>query len=118
MEYLNAFLIGGAICLIAQLLLSLTSLSSARILVLFVVMGAVLEGLGLYGYLVDIGGCGATVPLTGFGYSLAKGAMDGARESGIIGALGGGIKATAPGVAASIIFGLIVSLIFKPRTLK
>ena len=116
MQYLWAFLIGGAICTIGQLLLSFTRLTSARILVIFVVAGVALGGLGLYQPLVDFAGAGASVPLLGFGNALAKGAIEGAKEHGILGAFSGGISATAAGVSAAILFGWIVALIFRPRT--
>lgn len=115
-DYLYAFLIGGAICTVGQLLISLTRLTPARILVLFVTLGVVLTGLGLYQPIVDVGGAGATVPLTGFGYALGKGAIEGVKESGLLGALTGGIKATAAGIAAAIAFGYIFALIFRPKT--
>lgn len=116
MQYLWAFLVGGAICAIGQLLLSFTRLTSARILVLFVVLGVVLGGLGIYQPLVDFAGAGASVPLLGFGNSLAKGAIDGAKEHGILGALSGGLSATAAGVSAAILFGWLAALIFRPKT--
>ncbi len=116
MQYLWAFLIGGAICLIGQLLLSFTRLTSARILVLFVVAGAVLGGLGVYQPLVDFAGAGASVPLLGFGNALANGAIEGAKEHGILGALSGGLSATATGISAAILFGWLAALIFRPRT--
>ena len=116
MQYLYAFLIGGAICAVGQVLLSFTRLTSARILVLFVVSGVVLGALGVYQPLVDFAGAGASVPLLGFGNALAKGAIEGAKEHGILGALSGGISATAAGVAASILFGWLAAIIFKPRT--
>ncbi len=116
MQYLYAFLIGGAICAVGQVLLSFTRLTSARILVLFVVSGVVLGGLGLYQPLVDFAGAGASVPLLGFGNALAKGAIDGAKEHGVLGAFSGGISATAAGVAASILFGWLAAVVFKPRT--
>lgn len=115
-DYLWAFIIGGALCTIGQLLISLTRLTPARVLVLFVTAGVVMTGLGIYGPLVKLGGAGATVPLTGFGYSLAKGALEGVKTDGLIGALTGGIKATAAGVAAAIVFGYGIALIFRPRT--
>lgn len=117
-DYLWAFVIGGAICVIGQLLISLTRLTPARILVLFVTMGVVLTALGLYQPLVELAGAGATVPLTGFGYSLGKGAIEGALKEGAIGAFTGGIKATAGGVAAAIVFGYLNAVLFKPRTKK
>lgn len=116
MQYLYAFLIGGAICTIGQLLLSFTRLTSARILVLFVVAGVVLGGLGLWQPLVDFAGAGASVPLLGFGNALAKGAIEGAKAHGILGAFSGGISATAAGVSAAILFGWLAALIFRPRS--
>lgn len=118
MDYLKAFLIGGAICAIGQLLISKTQMTSARILVLFVTAGVVLTALGIYGPLVEFAGAGATVPLTGFGYSLGKGAIEAAKTDGVLGAFTGGIKATAGGVAAAIFFGYINALLFNPKTKK
>ncbi|HVI41938.1 MAG TPA: stage V sporulation protein AE [Anaerovoracaceae bacterium] len=115
MEYLYAFLIGGGICVIGQILIDTTKLTTPRILVIFVVAGAVLTGLGLYEPLVQFAKNGATVPLTGFGYSLAKGAMDGANE-GFLAALSGGLKNTAAGLTAAVVFGYIISLIFSPKS--
>ncbi len=116
MQYLWAFLIGGAICTVGQLLLSFTRLTSARILVLFVVAGVVLGGLGIYQPLVDFAGAGASVPLLGFGNALAKGAIEGAKEHGILGAFSGGISATAAGISAAVLFGWLAALIFRPKT--
>lgn len=116
MQYLWAFLIGGSICTVGQLLLSFTRLTSARILVLFVVAGVVLGGLGLYQPLVDFAGAGASVPLLGFGNALAKGAIEGAKEHGILGAFSGGLNATAAGISAAILFGWLAALIFRPKT--
>ena len=116
MQYLWAFLIGGAICTVGQLLLSFTRLTSARILVLFVVAGVALGGLGLYEPLVDFAGAGASVPLLGFGNALAKGAIEGAKEHGILGAFSGGINATAAGISAAVLFGWLAALIFRPKT--
>ena len=116
MQYLWAFLIGGAICTVGQLLLSFTRLTSARILVLFVVAGVVLGGLGIYQPLVDFAGAGASVPLLGFGNALAKGAIEGAKEHGILGAFSGGLNATAAGISAAILFGWLAALIFRPKT--
>ncbi|MDD2189354.1 MAG: stage V sporulation protein AE [Eubacteriales bacterium] len=115
MDYLYAFLIGGGICLIGQILMDTTKLTIPRILVIFVVSGVILTGLGLYEPLVNLAKSGATVPLPGFGYSLAKGAMDGT-EDGFLAALSGGIKNTAAGVAAAVAFGYIVALIFSPKS--
>ena len=116
MQYLWAFLVGGAICTVGQLFLSYTRLTSARILVLFVVLGVVLGGLGWYQPLVDFAGAGASVPLLGFGNALAKGAIEGAKEHGILGALSGGMSATAAGISAAVLFGWLAALIFRPRT--
>ena len=104
-DYLLVFAIGGAICVIGQLLMSLTRLTPARILVIFVTAGVVLTAVGLYKPIVELGGAGATVPLTGFGYSLANGAIDGAMNEGLLGAITGGVKATAGGIAAAVLFG-------------
>ena len=116
MDYLWAFVIGGGICVIGQLLMSLTRLTPAQILVTFVTTGVVLSALGLYEPLVELAGAGATVPLTGFGYSLGKGAIEAVAEKGVIGAFTGGITATAGGIAAAIVFGYLFALIFTPKT--
>lgn len=118
MDYLWTFLIGGAICLIGQLLMDFTRLTPPRILVIFVVAGAVLTGVGLYQPIVDLAKSGATVPLPGFGYSLAKGAMDAIKDDGFMGAIFGGVKDTAAGIAAAIAFGYIVALIFTPKSIR
>ena len=115
---LKCFLVGGAICIIGQILIDKTKLTPARILVIFVTTGCVLGGLGIYQYLVDFAGCGATVPLTGFGYNLAKGVIEAVKESGLIGAFTGGVKAAAGGIAAAIFFGYLASLISKPKMKK
>ena len=115
LDFVKAFAIGGLICVIGQLLINLTKLTSARILVLFVVSGVVLTGLGVYEPLVKFAGAGATVPLTGFGYSLAKGAMESVDEYGILGAFCGGVMRTAAGISAAVLFGLLNALIFKPK---
>lgn len=115
---LKCFIVGGLICVVGQVLIDKTKLTPARILVVFVTLGAILGGLGIYKYLVDFAGCGATVPLTGFGYNLAKGAIDDVKNSGLIGAFTGGIKASAGGIAAAIFFGYIASLISKPKMKK
>ena len=112
------FLTGGIICVIGQILIDKTKLTPARILVIFVTAGAVLGGLGLYQYLVDFAGAGATVPLTGFGYNLAKGAKEAVSEYGFIGAFIGGTKAAAGGISAAIFFGYIASLLSKPKIKK
>lgn len=113
--YVKAFAVGGLICVVGQLLLQYTKLTSSRILVLFVVSGVVLTGLGVYKPLVDFAGAGATVPLTGFGYSLAMGAIEAVNRYGLIGALAGGVTRTAAGISAAILFGLLNALIFKPH---
>ncbi len=118
MQLLRCFVIGGLICIIGQILIDKTKLTPARILVIFVTTGAILGGLGIYQYLVDFAGCGATVPLTGFGNALAKGAIDEVTKSGFVGAFIGGTKAAAGGIAAAIFFGYIASLISKPKMKK
>ena len=115
---LKCFITGGLICVIGQVLIDKTKLTPARILVAFVTTGAILGGLGIYKYLVDFAGAGATVPLTGFGYNLAKGAIKGVKEFGLIGAFTGGVTASAGGIAAAIFFGYIASLISKPKMKK
>lgn len=116
MDYLRAFIVGGIICVIGQLLMDHTKLTPARVLVIYVTLGAILQGLGIYQKIVDIGGAGATTPLTGFGYSLAKGAIKDVKEAGIIGAFTGGVKATAGGIAGAVFFGYIMALIFNPKS--
>ncbi|MCI8537502.1 MAG: stage V sporulation protein AE [Oscillospiraceae bacterium] len=113
-DYLRAFLCGGLICVIGQLLIDRTSLTPAKILTLYVVAGVVLGGTGLYQYAVDWGGAGATVPLTGFGYNLAKGVSKAVAEEGTLGAFMGGLTASAGGIAAAILFGYLAALIAKP----
>ena len=115
MDYLKAFLIGGLLCLVGQILIDKTKLSPARILVGYVVAGVILGGLGWYEPLVKFAGAGATVPLTGFGYTLAKGVREAVGKDGFLGIFGGGLKATACGITAAIIAGLLASLIFKPK---
>ena len=114
MDYLKAFLVGGGLCLIGQILIDKTKLTPARILVGYVVAGVALHAAGLYQYLVDWGGAGATVPLTGFGYTLAKGVEKAVAEKGLLGALTGGLSATAGGITAAMLFALIAALLFKP----
>ena len=113
MEYVWAFLIGGAICAVGQVLIDLTKLTPARILTSYVVAGVILGAVGLYEPLVDFAGGGATVPLTGFGYLLSKGVRETVLEKGLIGAFTGGFASTAAGIAAAIFFGLISALVFK-----
>ena len=111
--YLKAFLVGGGICVIGQILMDKTALTPARILTGYVVAGVILGALGLYEPLVDFAGAGATVVLSGFGYTLSQGVKTAVTESGLLGALTGGLTATAGGIAAAIFFGLLVALIFK-----
>ncbi len=116
MEYINAFWVGGAICAIAQILIDKTKLTPGRILVLFVVIGAVLGGIGIYDKIIDYAGAGATIPLVGFGNLLAQGAIKGVQQDGILGILTGGAKAAAGGISASIVFGFIIALICNPKS--
>lgn len=118
MALLRCFIVGGVICVIGQILIDKTKLTSARILVLFVTVGAILGGLGIYQYIIDFAGAGATVPLTGFGANLAKGAMQEAQNQGVLGAFIGGVKASAGGIAAAVFFGYLASLIAKPKIKK
>lgn len=113
--FLKAFVVGGAICTIAQLLINYTKLTAGKILVYFLLSGVLLQAVGLYQYLVDFAGAGATVPISGFGYLLAQGAIKGAKES-LFGALTGGITSAAMGITAAIVFGYIFSLIFKSKS--
>ena len=114
MEYLNAFLCGGILCAIGQILIDKTKLTPARILTGYVVAGVLLSALGLYQPLVDWGGAGATVPLTGFGHALAKGVKTAVAEQGWLGILTGGISATAGGISAAVVFSALMALIFIP----
>lgn len=115
MQYLNAFWVGGLICAIAQILIDKTKLTPARILVLFVVVGVVLGGLGIYEPLVQFAGAGATVPIVGFGNVLAQGVIKGVEEHGFLGVLTGGAEAASGGITAAIVFGFLMALIFKPK---
>ena len=115
MEYTKAFIIGGILCLLGQILIDKTKLTPARILVSYVVIGVILGGLGIYQTLVDFAGAGATVPLTGFGYNLAKGVRDAVDKDGFLGILTGGLKSTAGGITAAMIAGLLASIIFRPK---
>lgn len=118
MMIIKAFIVGGIICILGQVLIDKTKLTPARILVSYVTIGVILGGLGLYKYLVDFAGCGATVPLTGFGNLIAKGTISEVKTTGLIGVFTGGIKAAAGGIAAAIFFGYIASLISKPKIKK
>lgn len=118
MSLLKCFVVGGIICVIGQILIDKTKLTPARILVIFVTTGAILGGLGIYQHLVNFAGSGATVPLTGFGYNLAKGAIEGVKESGLVGAFTGGVKASAGGIAAAVFFRLYCFFNFKTKNEK
>lgn len=115
MDFIKAFLVGGLLCLIGQVLIDKTNLTPARILVSYVVAGVLLSAIGLYEPLSEFAGAGASVPLTGFGHSLAKGVREAVDEKGFLGILTGGLKATAGGITAAIVGGLIASLIFKAK---
>ena len=115
MEYLKAFIVGGLLCVIGQILIDKTMLTPARILTTYVVAGVILGGIGIYQPLVDWAGSGATVPLTGFGYTLAKGVKEAVGQKGLLGALTGGMTSTAAGITAAIFFGVLVASIFKAR---
>ena len=115
MDFLKAFIVGGVLCAIGQILIDKTKLTPARILVCYVVAGVTLGGIGFYEKLADFAGAGATVPLTGFGYTLSKGVKEAIDQDGFIGILTGGLKATAGGITAAIAAGLAASLIFKPK---
>ena len=118
MNFVWAFIVGGLLCVIGQLLLDLTNLTPARILVGYVIAGVILSGLGLYQPILQLAGAGASVPLLGFGANLAKGAITEAQNSGLLGAFIGGVKASAGGIAAAIFFGYLASLIAKPKIKK
>ena len=115
MEYIKAFLVGGTFCLIGQILIDKTKLTPARILVGYVVAGVILGAVGIYQPIVDFAGAGATVPLTGFGNTLAKGVKEAVREDGCLGVLTGGLKTSAGGITAAIVAGLLTGLLFKPK---
>ena len=115
MDFVKAFIVGGLLCVIGQILIDKTGITPARILVSYVVIGVVLSGLGIYKPLVDIAGAGASVPLTGFGHSLAKGVKEAVDEKGFLGIFTGGLKATAGGIAVAITAGLLASLLFRDK---
>lgn len=115
MEYLNAFLCGGLLCAVGQIILDRTNLTPARILTGYVVAGVFLQAVGVYQYVVDWGGAGATVPLTGFGYSLAKGVARAVAERGLLGVITGGLTATSGGIAAAVVFGLLMAILCRPK---
>lgn len=118
MDYINAFIIGGLICVIGQILIDVTKLTPGRILVVFVVIGAIVGSFGWYDKLIEIGGAGATVPLPSFGNTLSKAAIKEVKENGFLGAFTGGIKGGAAGITASIFFGYLMAVIFNPKTKK
>lgn len=113
--YLKAFIVGGSICTLAQLIINYTKVTAGKILVFFMLAGLFLQAIGVYEYLVDFAQSGATVPICGFGYLLANGAINGAKES-LVGALTGGMKAASAGITAAVVFSFIVALIFKPKS--
>lgn len=115
MEYLNAFLCGGLLCAVGQIILDRTNLTPARILTGYVVAGVFLQAVGVYQYMVDWGGAGATVPLTGFGYSLAKGVARAVAEKGLLGVITGGLTATSGGIAAAVVFVLLMAILCRPK---
>ena len=116
--YVKAFVVGGLICAIGQIFIMKTQLTSSRILVGYVTAGVILGALGLYKALIDFAGAGATVPLTGFGYTLAHGAIEAVKSEGLLGAFTGGVTAGAGGIAAAVFFGYLAALIFKPKMKK
>lgn len=116
LTFIKAFLIGGGICMLGQVIINLTSLTNGKIIVLFLLIGAFLQAFGLYEPLVKFAGAGATVPISGFGYALVKGAVEMSQEEGFFGAIAGALSATAVGISVAIISGYIVALISKPRT--
>lgn len=116
MDYIKAFIVGGLICVIGQILLQRTKLTPARIVVIFVTAGTILTGIGIYEPLVKWAGCGATVPLTGFGYTLAKGVMEEVKTAGLLGVFTGGFKAAAGGLGAAVLFGYLASVLFEPKS--
>ena len=116
MEYLKAFVVGGLICVIGQIILDTTKLTPAHILVIFLTSGVILGAIGIYEPLVKFGEAGATVPISGFGYTLSKGAIEGAKSKGVIGVFSGGLEAAGGGIAAAILFGYIMSIVSEPKT--
>lgn len=114
-EYIMAFVVGGVICVIGQLLMDLTKLTPAHVLVLFVVVGVILGGAGIYRYIIEFGGSGATIPLTGFGYTLATGTIEAVNKQGFLGIFTGSLTANSAGLMAAIVFGFLMSIIFNPK---
>lgn len=117
LNFVKAFIVGGLICTLAQLIINKTKLTAGKILVFFMLGGLILQAFGLYKYLVDFAGAGATVPISGFGYLLADGAIKGAK-GGLLGAITGGLSAASAGVTAAVVFGFFIALIFKPKSKK
>ena len=115
MDYLKAFIVGGLICVVGQILMDKTKLTPGRILVMFVVIGCLLGGVGVYGPLAEFAGAGATIPLPGFGYLLSKGVIEEVNRSGFLGILTGGLKSAAAGISAAVLFGLAAALVFDPK---
>ena len=118
LTYLKVFAVGGGLCALGQLLINKTEMSSARILVTFMLLGLVLEVAGVFDAIKEFASSGVTVPITGFGSAIAKGALEGGREGGLLGAVSGGLKAAAPGVSAVILFGFLFALVFRSRSKK
>ena len=118
LNYLKVFAVGGAVCVVGQLLINKTSMSSARILVTFLLLGVLLEIAGAFKYMEEFAGAGVTVPIMGFGSNLAKGALEGAKEEGILGAIKGGLSAVSAGLSSVILFGFLFALIFKSKSKK
>lgn len=116
MEYVKCFVVGGLICVVGQIILDRTKLTTGQIMVLFLLAGAVLTAIGVYKPIVEFAGAGATVPISGFGYSLAKGAMDEVGGNGLMGAFSGGIRNTAAGITAAIVFGYLAALSSNPKS--
>ncbi|MBO4573286.1 MAG: SpoVA/SpoVAEb family sporulation membrane protein [Clostridia bacterium] len=115
LTYIKAFVVGGAICSLAQILINTTKLTAGKILVIFMLGGVFLQAVGLYGYIVDFAGAGATVPISGFGYLLAEGAIKGA-QAGLFGAITGGLSSASAGVTAAVVFSFLAALVFKPKS--
>ncbi len=116
-QFLKAFAVGGSICMIAQIIINYTDLTAGKILVMFMLFGVILQGLGVYQYLVDFAGAGATVPISGFGYLLASGAIKGAQK-GLIGALTGSLSSASAGISAAVIFSFLMAMIFRSKSKK
>ena len=117
LAFLKAFLVGGSICMLAQIIINFTDLTAGKILVMFMLAGVVLQGLGVYQYLVDFAGAGATVPISGFGYLLANGAIKGA-EKGLFGAFTGALSSASAGISAAVIFSFLIGILFKSKSKK